>query len=230
MSAVITMTIPFPGFYETNLAAELDDVEEREAESIVELNESHGLDAREVCDALYFTCSYGIAFEYVAKAYAEAFAELVNAEAKPPFALVYEKMDSPKEYNFTTDRVYMTLPLEDFRRMYAVTDRDILANVIRKSFTSRDGFISYYSNDAADWHEKPLEEWDHNEAGTLLRAYLLTHVDDIDEDTENTVEHRIYEELAGNETFYSAFNACLDWDKLQERLKDKAEAQKEPQS
>lgn len=219
----VTMLIPFPGFYETDLSEELDRAEEMSAESIVEHGESCGLDVREVCDALYFTSNYSAAFQHVAQKYAEEFANFVNTETGTltPFNFTFESMDSPKEYNFSTDRVYVTLSLEDFQRMYDRTDRAIFARIVRDTFTSRSGFASFYSNDAEVWHKKSLATWDHNEAGTLLRAYLLTHVEDIE---ENSVEGRICAELSSDGVFDAAFDSALDWEALQTRLKEQVAA------
>lgn len=83
----------------------------------------------------------------------------------------FESMTSPREYNFETDRIFITLPESEVSRILAVTPRDILDNVAREMFTSRSGFISYYPPDVDSWG--PVAEWDHNQCFALLSAYVL---------------------------------------------------------
>ena len=94
---------------------------------------------------------------------------------RPSLGLTFGEMTSPREYNFTTDRVFGHVRLSTMRDLFnrSAADRhETLSRVIRDRFTSRSGFISFYSNDVRDWVKKPLRDWDHNEYGTLLWAAL----------------------------------------------------------
>jgi len=217
----ITMTLPnFPGFYESVLDSGIDSALELICDGMAEDSaQSHGCDASEIADAIYYCASFDIAHQAIAKAYAEQFANEVNdtlSGDSEPLAFEYESMTSPREYNFTTDRVFLTLPINQFQWLFDNTKRETLEKTIRDNFTSRSGFISFYSNDIADWLDKPLAEWDHNEAGTLLAAYVA----DTDLDRDNDLQWKIYERI--NEEFYSATSECIDWEKLDERLKETA--------
>jgi len=87
--------------------------------------------------------------------------------------LEYETLDSPREYNFTTDRLVATISESDIKKLYRACDKTILQQVIKERFTSYDGFISFYSNDLNDWMaEKHFTEWDHNQLETLLLALI----------------------------------------------------------
>jgi len=220
---MITLTIPFPGFYESILSSELDRAEEQLAESLVAHGEAFGLEPSDVIEALMYTRDYSVACRAIAKEYAEAFADFVTQETQArtdaPFAFTYDTMDSPREYNFTTDRCYMTLPLADFERLYAATDPEILKRQIHRSFTSCDGFMSYYSGNVADW-DKPLSDYDHNEAGAVLVAYLETH--NLDTNNVNRLDYQILERISCNGEFDSALDAAIDWNKFRERMKDMA--------
>ena len=44
-----------------------------------------------------------------------------------------------------------------------------MPEMVRKRFTSRSGFISFYESDFSLW-SKNLEEWDCNETGTLFEC------------------------------------------------------------
>lgn len=127
----------------------------------------------------------------------------------------FEEMTSPREYNFTTDRIFCELSGRTVARLFRMSREDNharLAACIRERFTSRDGFISHYSNRLADWLEKPLADWDHNELGTLLRALLP---DDDDALMWMTLE---------GETGWKAMNEVLNWAKFNEfRTEKRAE-------
>lgn len=207
----ILLTIPFPGFYDSALSDALDFEEEMLAESLTD--EFPTVDAGDARDAIYWAADYPKAYREIARDYAEDFAHMLNEEMQPPFALEFESITSPREYNFTTDRCFMQLPLADFERMRKACDEDKLAALIRETFTSRDGFASFYSNDINTWNDKPLGEYDHNEAGTVLRAYIATHCDD-----PGDLEWRIVDRLRDRRTFGSALDAALDWDALRARM------------
>lgn len=85
--------------------------------------------------------------------------------------LEFSEMISPREFNFVTDRVFCTISEESLMRMYAETPREDLRAKVVERHTSRSGFISFYSNDLETWAQDP-REWDCNEIGTLLRAFV----------------------------------------------------------
>ena len=134
-------TIPFSGFYES---VHMDALE-REGENYP------GADWRRVC--------YGYA-----KAYA---AEYLHAAC---IAGEFESLDSPQEYNFSTDRIFVDIPAREIRRMLATVDPETLARVARDRHTTRPGFFSYYSPRVDDWG--PVETWDCNQVGTLIIAFV----------------------------------------------------------
>lgn len=132
----------------------------------------------------------------------------------------FESMDSPKYYNFSTDRLYMNIPASVMRHMFKLSKADnhaTLARVIKERFTSRDGFMSHYENDISDWLEKPLQHWDHNELGTLLVA-VIEIVSEYDEsDFARDVMETMYE---SSELAYQAFSESVNWEKLDSALLD----------
>lgn len=132
---------------------------------------------------------------------------------RPSIRATFESMDSPREYNFTTDRVYANIPLGMlyllFRKSRA-ENHATLAAVIAERFTSRSGFISHYSRHLAEWLEKPLSDWDHNETGTLLIAAMrMAGVDAEDGDDE------IYYATLGDCGAYEAWESAVDWPKFE---------------
>lgn len=81
----------------------------------------------------------------------------------------FEELLSPREYNFTTDRIFVRIPESEIARIHAETAPTMLREVAREEFTSRDGFFSFYSNDPESWGD--IAEWDHNQRYALLIAY-----------------------------------------------------------
>jgi hypothetical protein len=129
-------------------------------------------------------------------------------------AFEFAEMTSPREYNFTTDRVFCRVAFADVEKMLGATKPDTLARIIRERFTSRSGFISFYSAEFADWMAKPREKWDANECGTLLIAFLADHADT----SRRDVCERIADTLAEHGVFDDALAEALDWEALKKRL------------
>lgn len=89
------------------------------------------------------------------------------------FTLEFESMVSPREYNFTTDRLFAYIKREDFEKLKAGIDDIKMEEYVKDHFTSYDGFSSFYSNCWDDWLDQK-EEFDHNQIGSLLECHLET--------------------------------------------------------
>lgn len=168
--AAMSAIIPFCGFYESAATAMID----WEIESAFNYNDSG--DSAIPQDA-FFEIEYHSIYKDFAAAYAEAFNEYFESETGLTLGAEYETMQSPREYNFTTDRVFVFVPYENMKAIYNHLMRDdsrrrILADTIRERHSSRSGFISFYSSDFESWRAKPLREYDHNEMKTLIVAAL----------------------------------------------------------
>lgn len=186
----VTINLPFfPGFYESILSGILDSAVERETEYMVEKEssqryypETYFPEALRLDHSdLWEHVSYSDAYRDIAKDYCEVFDQWMNDNLETPLgSFKFESMDSPREYNFTTDRVYVTCPLAVIDSLYAGIDVAKLQATIEARHTSRDGFCSFYSNDLETWQDKAsdgLAELDHNELGTILSAAIAPHVD-----------------------------------------------------
>ena len=99
--------------------------------------------------------------------------------------LEFDSLDSPEYYNFSTDRIFAKISLENAQALLNNVDKDRLKEVCKEHFTSYDGFISHYDTDWKQWGE--IQDWDHNQLGALLESFL-------DED----IEEQIYEVLRSN--------------------------------
>ena len=199
-------TLPFAGFYCSKWSNELDCVENQ----LIENEADDTLDESEV-SALVDKCrQYETQIEYVAEEYVGYFNEKFKEEFGIDLKLRFESLKSPREYNFSTDIIYAYIDEEVVRHLLDDLEESKLADMIRERFTSCDGFISFYPNRVEDWPD--LEEWDHNEVGTILEAYVA-QVEDFEWD--------VYYEMCGRNVFDTALDKGMDWDKYRELCDDR---------
>ena len=149
-------TIPFQGFYQSCH----DDAIDRAIEYAAEINDN-GDSNPIIASELQRCIDFRKVYEAYAKDYTQALAIFLKVNLR------YDEFSSPREYNFTTDKIFANISDSGFQRLYDSVDKAALADLVADRFTSRDGFISFYSGDIADWPED-ITEWDHNQAGTVL--------------------------------------------------------------
>ena len=92
----------------------------------------------------------------------------------------FDRLESPREYNFSTDRVFAKIPIEQVKRIDAEVDRTELAELVKERLAPRSGFMPFYSNDVDDW---PIDiaDWDHNRLSLLLECWLTRNGDEMQE-------------------------------------------------
>lgn len=186
-------------------------------------------------DILYRHADYSAAYHAIARDYVAAFDDLAGEAfgmTRPAkrrvwrdgamaletyqadsIGMTFESMDSPREYNFATDRVYGLIPLKVMRELFRRSKAEkhvTLAAVVADRFTSYDGFISSYRSHLGDWLAEAgrLQDWDHNQLGTLLIAGLrMAGVDLASDETRWS----LYESTIGDEGADTAWSNCVDW-------------------
>lgn len=165
----------FPGFYESILDSYIDSEIENEIESTGQDWET--VDKR---------CNYSAARLAMWQAWVKRFETESKLEMEP------ESMSSPREYNFTTDRVFVLLPEASLKKLKPLRSSDEFRHILKEWFTPRPGFIPHYDNypEAPEW-QRPVEQWDHNELSALIAAYV-TKIDSFDVDDLNE-HHSVYE-------------------------------------
>ncbi len=112
---------------------------------------------------------------------------------------IKEDVDSPREYNYSTDRAFFTVEMNEdkyHKVIDLVFDKfwDSLKKAIKKRFTSRPGFTSFYSNDIEDWYNKKYD-FDHNELSTIFGLIVREYED------QDNIEEKLFE--ISSEVFYS---------------------------
>ncbi|MDK3074096.1 hypothetical protein QO034_13320 [Sedimentitalea sp. JM2-8] len=188
---MMEIQIPFDGFYGSIHEDEVN----RELESVYDSwSDAMPCDIPESLSDLFFDAAqWGNAYREYAKEYAESFiAEYLKDGT-------FVEMTSPREYNFATDRVFIDVSRDAVADMVRKTDRAILDRVTKERFTSCDGFISNYRNDWRHWGR--LSEWDHNQLGTLLIAYLET---ERGETWDQWAEYSLCEDISCNGLIHNA--------------------------
>lgn len=180
--------IPFSGFYESIHNSQLD----HELWHSVFTDYATGCTNNDkLSNYAYDVIDWSELFIDYSQRYVEFFAHEFKLDIK------FESLSSPREYNFITDRIFCTISDNELTRLYAETDKKVFAECIKETFTSYDGFRSFYSNDLNDWPIDPLE-FDHNEAACLLAAWLKQYHDfDLSE-----FEWRFIENESCNGYFY----------------------------
>jgi hypothetical protein len=194
------INIPFEGFYESKHSQELDSIEERFINYEIE-ERRENLEPEELGDAIYRTANYSLAFDHIARAYVTYFNDYIKEEYEIDLELKFESMTSPREYNFETNRVFCEISLENAKKLCNAVSEPSLRQAIQDRFTSRSGFISSYPNRLENWPIS-IEEWDHNQLGTLLVA-LLADAEDYD--------WKIWEDMQDHNVYDTAFDKCVDW-------------------
>jgi hypothetical protein len=165
----------FSGFYESLHAGVFDSEEEQIMEDY----------PGKKYEDFRFTTNY---IEYCKK-YVSAISSEIGID------LEFQEMWSPREYNFMTDKITCWIKPKDVKKIAEALDSDAMKKIIKQRFTSRDGFISFYSNNLEDWKEKKLKDWDEIELGTLLDAWM---VDNESEDYWKDLDYVGFEYCQGN--------------------------------
>ena len=162
----VQMTIPgFSGFYESIWSSCLDD----ETDMLYQ-------DGFKYADRWHYSEK---GMDGFADDYAVEYLGLVNQT----LGLHLSKLDkawmcSPREYNFTTDKIWFNAEISesDLDKVVALMKehREELRKVIKEHHSSYDGFISFMSNDVDEWIDRRLDICD--ELGLYLSYavhYLL---------------------------------------------------------
>lgn len=195
--------IPFAGFYYSLYDEELSAALSSQVEwfeSEYDLNDEQ---AREYSEILFHYTDWRQAQEVIAKHYVNAFNECFKDWADVDLKADFNKMISPREYNFETDHIFVMVDEAAILALYDKVDEATLSRIIEERFTSRSGFISFYSNSLDEWHSNVLE-WDVNQVCTLLMCFLP-------EDWEQQVfDDTFYEDEA-----FRAWEESVDWNKVE---------------
>jgi len=128
---LIDFSLNFGGFYHSE-----------HLETIENNIDSYGYDWEEV--------DYQKTYLNYCKAYLNRLSEELEID------LTFISLDSPKYYNFTTDKIFCSLSNKDFKSLLSTYDTKELFNYIDEQSKSRDGFSSFCSGYKAVKKEKDI--------------------------------------------------------------------------
>ena len=166
-------TIPFDGFYESFISADIDHQIGQQIEwdtDIYNLNE----DEQQILWDNYLDINRSHFYNQIAEDYTNFYIDALNEELDG-FTLkaTYKCFTSPREYNFETDRIFIEIEENhaiDFIKYIIKNYKKELEEKIKQRFTSRSGFWSHYKNGLDLW-TKDYSEWDHNQIGTCFELF-----------------------------------------------------------
>ena len=172
-------TIPFDGFYESFISADIDHQIGQQIEwdsDIYDLNE----DEQQILWDNYLDINRSHFYNQIAEDYTHFYIDTLNERIKG-FTLkaTYKFFTSPREYNFTTDRIFIEIEENhaiDFIKYIIKNYKKELEEKIKDRFTSRSGFISSYKNRLDLWTQD-YSEWDCNMIGTCFELFDLEEED-----------------------------------------------------
>ena len=182
--------IPFHGFYESAHDAIMDDVVNQICE-----NRDNGAVNPDLSCYLQDSINWEAAEIDYAREYTDNFGSAYGIKG-----LQFTELDSPREYNFATDRIFTKCSNSEFNRMLQLVKGDRLDKVCRENLTSRVGFSSFYNPDYKTWGH--WTAWDNNQNSQVVEAYAIEmdYTDDsitqwelMESDISNGVIHSIIE-------------------------------------
>lgn len=208
--------LPFWGFYESRFGAELEAQLETEAYNLAQYND---VDESDICDLLHEHTNWQAAHLTIAKTYVQYVYDYVEDETgRSLTGLAFEELISPREYNFTTDRIKVSISTACVKNMRLEVLPDVLRDVIKERHTSRSGFHSFYTNNYNAWVSKPIEDWDEIEIETLLIAWLRGLFHNNDTPYNEPWQEPVFVEMCDDGVFGDAFADAVDWPALEEAL------------
>lgn len=133
---------------------------------------------------------------------AKFYLEYIKDELKDFFneigiiSLDFVKVDSPKYYNYSTDKLVCNIIVNKnkFLTELQKCDFEVWEQFLNDNFTSYDGFISFYPNDPNEWTELIAEKFDTDNViiETLLQFYL-EQSEEFEEIKKELIYYRISE-------------------------------------
>lgn len=176
----------FSGYYGT--IWETDANEQNEIDWINEERERKGLQPIEWDDCRFDYKNY---YEKLSKAVCEYVSDWF-IENRYVHKAKYEKLSSPREYNFANDSIHVEYTLTKKNtsviKKYLNSHKEPFSEYVKANYTSYDGFISHYSNDLRDWLDCDLA--DTHKLGAILNFIIINE--------DQLRETDVYEYLMGN--------------------------------
>lgn len=124
----------------------------------------------------------------------------------------FEHLKSPREYNFETDAINCAITIKPKAiREYLYKHREEFDKHLRERYTSRDGFISWHSNNFSDWESETdgFKDLSHKHKCGAILNFIAINEDIKEEDLYERMRDR--NELEAGEYFEEGF-----WSRLRD--------------
>lgn len=182
--------LPFSGFYETNLAADIEDDISREIDDAETQGVALGYDD--------FDIDYQALYSDIARGIADYFPDWIKSGTELDIRCRFIELWRPREYNFETDRIYCDIPRVDIKNLLNwLNEHDpyYFSSFVYNYFMPRSGFIPFYSNRLVEW--EAFETWNDVQLSVVLAAVNQYITGEYPEYCD-TLEGQFYEHWRGN--------------------------------
>lgn len=125
-----------------------------------------------------------------AEAYCAEIARRLNEIGFDGTFIEFEKIRSPRFYNFETDSVDCKITFDAEQALeYCRNHLGAFREYLIENYRSRSGFISFYSHDPSEWLDR--ENWGHHEPGSILQFILRNETPDIEMGASERVQEQV---------------------------------------
>jgi len=150
-------------------------------------------------DLIYDNFDYNAYREYIAKTFCDELISYIPFIQK----IKFQKIQSPKEYNFVNDSIDCEITLKSLKAFqnYLYENKEKLDKYLHLEYTSCDGFISSYPNNFDEW-ESDTENFTNlkfHYLGSLLDFYVWNEYRSDCIDLETLIYENMYENIYMNE-------------------------------
>jgi hypothetical protein len=156
--------IPFSGFYNSFHDSALDDALEQA------FHDYNGMLDYEAYNAAYERVNW----QSVRQSYAKEYASILSDECALP-GMTFNRLVSPREYNFDTDHIICDIPADTLADIYARADKTELSALVADRCEARDGFIPFYSDSLDSWGA--FETWESPQIDLLIESWCNEYQD-----------------------------------------------------
>lgn len=159
-----------------------------------------------ITDEEYSNIDWNKYREDIGKLYLELFLESIPEKLKEIVKLKYIKIDSPKYYNYSTDKLVCEASFNKrkfINYFLRNMNNDYFKMDLLDKFTSRPGFISHYSNNIDEWLDNLIEDCNKDNVvfETMLEHLCYMYMEELLDDSfhimdEGQVFTKIHEQIS----------------------------------
>lgn len=123
----------------------------------------------------------------------------------------YEKLNSPREYNFSNNSIDVEFTLSDNNKKnitrYLNEKKEIFSEYLKQHYTSYDGFITHYSNSVTTWLNDDYLAHPHK-LGAVLNFILSDQLKN--EEAIDDIDMWLYEQSENNYIYAKNFRKLTE--------------------